>query len=112
MSAHAVRVARLALAAWVLLAASIAAWPFAGAGIGGITATLAFLPLLLPLPGIVRGSRRAYRAAPMALAPALALAVTETLVNPPARPLAGASLALVLVAFAAIVAALRTMPRE
>jgi hypothetical protein len=48
----------------------------------------------------------------MALAPALALAITESLVNPPARAIAGASLALTLVAFAAIVAALRTAPRE
>ena len=112
MSARAARVARLACAAWVLLAAIVAAWPFAGVGIGGITATLAGLPLLLPLPGLLRGSRRALRAAPMALAPALALAITETLVNPPARPLAGTSLALALVAFAAVVAALRTAPRD
>ena len=48
----------------------------------------------------------------MALAPALTLALTEFLVNPPARPFAGATLALVLAAFAAILAALRTLPRD
>ena len=101
---------RVALAAWLLLAASIAAWAFAGAGIGRLSTALAFLPLLLPLPGLVRGSRRALRAAPMALAPALAIAITEVLVNPPARFLAGVTLALVLSAFAGIVAALRAAP--
>ena len=70
----------------------------------------AFIPLLLPLPGLVRGSVKWLRAAPMALAPALALAITEILVNPPARPFAGASLALAFLAFAAIVAALRSRP--
>jgi len=112
MSARAARALRIALAAWFLLAASVAAWPWAGAGIGGIMAALAFVPLLLPVPGLVRGSRKALRAAPMALAPALALAITESLVNPAARLPAGASLALVLVAFAAIVAALRTAPAD
>ena len=112
MSARAARAQRLALAAWCLLAAIVAAWPFARVGIGGITAALAFAPLLLPLPGLFRGSRKALRAAPMALAPALAFAITESLVNTPARALAGASLALVLVAVAAIVAALRSAPPD
>lgn len=112
MNARAARAQRFAVAAWILLAGCVAAWPFARVGIGGITATLAFLPLLLPLPGLLRHSRKALRAAPMALAPALAFALTETLANPPARALAGASLALVLVAFAAIVAALRSAPRD
>lgn len=112
MNARAARASRFALGAWFALAACIAIWPFAGAGIGPVTATLAFLPLLLPLPGIIRGSRRAWSAAPMALAPALALAITETLVNPPARLLAGASLAFVLVAFAAVMAALRAAPKD
>jgi uncharacterized membrane protein len=101
---------RLALAAWLLLAASIAAWPFAGAAIGRLSAAIAFLPLLLPLPGLARGMRQSWRAAPMALAPALAVAITEILVNPPARPLATATLALLLVAFAALVLALRATP--
>ena len=112
MNARAARARRFVLAAWILLAACVAAWPFAGAGIGWITATLSFFPLLLPLPGIFRSSRKAMRAAPMALAPVLALAITESLVNPAARAIAGASLALVLVAFAGIVAALRTAPRD
>ena len=99
-------VRRFAIAAWVLLGTSVALWP--GAGIGRLTAAFAFVPLLLPLPGMVRSSVKWLRAAPMALAPALALAITEVLVNPPARLVAGASLALAFLAFAAIVAALRS----
>ena len=102
---------RLAVAAWLLLVLSVAAWPFVGARIGPVTTAIAFLPLLLPLPGLVGDSGRALRGAPLALAPLLALAVTEYLVNPPARPWAGLSLALAFVAFAAIVAALRVAPR-
>lgn len=105
------RIARgLAISAWLLLAASVAAWPFVGAGIGRFATLVAFLPLLLPLRGIARGARRSLRFAPMTLAPALALAVTELLVNPAARPWAGATLALVFFAFAGILAALRAAP--
>jgi uncharacterized membrane protein len=103
---------RLALAAWVGLAASVAAWPFAQAGIGRMTALVAGLPLLLPLPGLARGARRTLQAAPMALAPALALATTEILVNPAARLPAGATLALALAAYAALLAALRAAPQD
>jgi hypothetical protein len=107
------RVARgAAIAAWLALAGSIALWPVSDSGIGVITTLLAGVPLLLPLPGLLGGVRRVLRAAPMALAPALALATTEFLVNVPARPFAGATLALVLAAFAAILAALRTLPRD
>jgi uncharacterized membrane protein len=102
---------RIVLGTWLLLVASVAAWPFLGAGIGVVTATLAGLPLLLPVAGLLRASARVLRAAPMALAPALALAVTEVLVNPPARPFAALSLALAFASFAAIVAALRVLPR-
>ena len=107
MSDRARTVLRLAIAAWILLGASIASGR-PRRGIGLLTAAFAFVPLLLPLPGIVRGSVKWLRAAPMALAPALALAITEILVNPPARPFAGATLALAFLAFAAIVAALRS----
>ena len=108
MSGRARMIPRLAVAAWILHGASVAIWPAAGAGIGLLTAVFAFVPLLLPLHGIVRGSVKWLRAAPMALAPALALAITEILVNPPARPFAGATLALAFLAFAAVVAALRS----
>ena len=111
MSERAGNARRVAIAAWLLLAASVACWPFAGAGIGSITSAIAFAPLLLPLPGLIRGSFPALRAAPMALAPALALAITEILVNPAGRPWAAATLILVFLAFAAVLAALRRAPR-
>jgi uncharacterized membrane protein len=110
MSERAGAARRLALGAWLLLAASVGAWPLAGAGIGQLSAAIAFVPLLLPIPGLARGRPRLMRAAPMALAPVLALAVTEVLVNPPARPWAGLSLALAFAAFAGVVAALRAAP--
>jgi uncharacterized membrane protein len=110
MSDRAVRARRLALAAWAALAASVAAWPFARAGIGPVTTAIAFIPLLFPLPGIAGGRVKTQRAAPMALAPALALALAEVVVNADARLVAGLSVALVVLAFAALLAALRTAP--
>lgn len=100
-----------ASAAWLLLAGSVAAWPFIqGAGIGPVTAAIAFFPLLLPIAGLLRGSLRSYRLAALVLGPALALALTEILVNPPSRPWTSTTLALILLSFAGIVAALRTAP--
>ena len=102
---------RAAIAIWLLLMASVAAWPFASAT-GWFLAAVAFVPLALPLPGIVAGSSRALRAGTLALAPLLAIAVTEYLVDAAARPWVGASLALSFAAFAAIVAALRAAPQR
>jgi uncharacterized membrane protein len=76
-----------------------------------VIAVIAGLPLLLPLPGLLRGRPRSLRVAPLAEAPALALAITEVLANPAARVAASITLALVLAAFAAIIAALRTGAR-
>lgn len=105
-------VRRVVVAAWLALAASIALWRVADTGIGIVATLVAGLPLLLPMPGLLRGARWQLQAAPMALAPALALAITEFLVNPPSRPFAGASLTLVFAAFAAILAALRALPPD
>ncbi|MGQ0428332.1 MAG: DUF2069 domain-containing protein [Gammaproteobacteria bacterium] len=102
---------RAALAAWVALIASVFAWPFAAPGTDDAFALVAGLPLLLPLPGIARGTRRTLSWAPLAETPALAFALMEVVANPAARPAAAATLALVLVAFAAVIAALRSSPR-
>ena len=112
MSLRAARTHRVAVAAWLLLMLSVAAWNFEATGIGHAFAAIAFLPLLLPLPGLLGNSHRALRAASLALAPVLALAITEIVANPLARPWAGLSLALVLAAFAALIAAIRTSPRS
>jgi uncharacterized membrane protein len=102
---------RLAAGFWILLVASIAAWPFATAGIGPASTAIALLPLLLPLPGLIRRRRRTLQWAPLTLAPALAVALTEILVNAPARVPATLSLALSFAAFAGVIAALRVSPR-
>jgi len=112
MSLRGATTRRVAVAAWLLLMLSVAAWASDAAGIGRVFAAIAFLPLLLPLPGLIGNSGRALRAAPLALAPVLALSVTEILANPPARPWAGVSLALAFAAFAALIAAIRTSPRS
>ena len=98
---------RVALAIWLALLISIACWPLGAGGIGPLTTALAFLPLLAPMPGMARGTRRTLRWAPLTLAPSLALALTEILVNPAARTRASVSLALILAAFAAVIATLR-----
>jgi uncharacterized membrane protein len=112
MSDRARTTRRVATATWLGLIASVAIWPLPVAGIGAIGALIAGLPLLLPLAGLARGSRRAFQAAPMALAPALALSITECLANPEARIAAGVTLALAFAAFAAILAALRALPAD
>jgi uncharacterized membrane protein len=100
---------RAALLAWLALLASIACWPLAGTGVA--IAALAGLPLLLPLAGLARGTPRTLRWAPLTQAPALALAVTEELANPAARIPASLTLTLLLLAFAAVIAAQRAASR-
>jgi uncharacterized membrane protein len=108
MTDRARRVQRLAIGAWILLTASVACWPLTRtSGIGVVTSVIALVPLLLPIAGILRGSQRAWRIAALTLAPVLALAVTEFLVNAPSRPWAGTTLALIVLAFAGLVAALK-----
>lgn len=102
---------RLTLAIWCVLILSIACWPLGG-GIGWITTALASVPLLLPVPGIIRGRRRTLGWAPLAMAPALALALTEITVNAAARNRATISLGLILLAFASVLAALRSAARD
>ena len=103
---------QVALAVWLALLISIACWPLGEGGIGPLTTALAFLPLLAPLPGMARGTRRTLRWAPLTLAPSVALALTEILVNPAARTRASVSLALILAAFAAVIATLRRAARD
>jgi uncharacterized membrane protein len=103
---------RLAIGVWTMLLVSIAAWPIAGGGIGAATTAIALLPLLLPLPGLIRGRRRTLQWSSLTLAPALAMALTEILVNISVRMPAIVTLALILVAFATIIATLRASSRS
>ncbi|MEX2149110.1 MAG: DUF2069 domain-containing protein [Steroidobacteraceae bacterium] len=102
---------RIAIAAWLALLLSVLCWPLGPSAVGWPITAIAFMPLLLPLPGLVRGTRRTQSWAPLALAPALAMALTEVLVNPAVRLRVTLTLALILAAFAAILAALRRAPR-
>ena len=112
MSDRARAARKAAIAAWIALCVSVASWALPASSIGAVTTLVAGLPLLLPLPGLLGAGRRALKAAPMAIAPALALAVTEYLANENARPFAVATLALAFAAFAGILAALRAAPPD
>jgi uncharacterized membrane protein len=103
---------RVATIAWLTLLLSVLCWPLGPSAIGWPITAIAVLPLLLPLPGLVRGTRRTQSWAPLALAPALAMALTEVLVNPGVRLRVTLTLALILAAFAAILAALRRAPGD
>jgi uncharacterized membrane protein len=103
---------RVATIAWLTLLLSVLCWPLGPSAIGWPITAIVVLPLLLPLPGLVRGTRRTQSWAPLALAPALAMALTEVLVNPGVRLRVTLTLALILAAFAAILAALRRAPGD
>jgi uncharacterized membrane protein len=94
-----------AIAIWLALIVSVLCWPLGVSAIGWVTTSIAFLPLLLPLPGLARGTRRTQGWAP------LTLALAEVLVNPAQRLRIAVTLLLILTAFAAILAALRAAPR-
>lgn len=112
MNAGRARRARIAMfVSWALLVASIVVWPFADAGIGLVPTAFAFVPLLLPMPGLLRGFHRTLRWSPLTLAPALTMALTELLANPPARTPMMLSLVLIMAAFAAVIATLRVTPK-
>lgn len=103
---------RAAPLAWIALCASIGAWTLIPPATAPALALVAGLPLLLPLPGILRGTPRTLRWAPMTLAPALAIALMEIVASRGARFAAAGTLALILAAFAAVIAALRAAPRS
>ena len=65
------------------------------------------LPLLLPLPGMVRGRRRTYAWATLCLLPGLVYGLTEVVANPAARLPAAVVLFLCVIEFVVLVAFLR-----
>jgi uncharacterized membrane protein len=103
------RARRWVLAMTLLLAACVAAaalrtaaWP------GSAALALALLvPLLLPLPGLLRRRRRTYAWATLCVAPYFIYGVTEAVANPAVRFMAGLILFASLALFAALVACLR-----
>ncbi len=90
---------------WLALALSLLAWILAG--YPWAICIIAVLPLLAPLPGLLRGSRYTYAWATLFAIPYLAFALTELLVNPQARWVAAMSLLLVFAWFCAMILFLR-----
>jgi uncharacterized membrane protein len=105
---------RLALASLAVLALSVVAVSVAAAGLpnGAWLGLGLMLPLLLPLPGLLRRTRRTYAWATLVLAPYVIYGVTEAVANPVARTSAATVLIASLASFVALVAYLRvTRPR-
>jgi uncharacterized membrane protein len=100
---------RFLLGAWALLMAIVCAWIATLASAAGAVAgaSLVLVPLALPVRGMLARSRGTLRWAPFTLSPALIWSLTELIADPPARPLATATLAAALAAFAALLACLR-----
>lgn len=115
MSPPRARHARVAvLLSWSLLTAVLVAWHALRLGVPAAAVAVLFTvgPLMLPLPGLLRGDPRTYRWASLTLAPALAWSLTELLANPAARGPAGFAALLSVLSLAALVAALRVTPRR
>jgi uncharacterized membrane protein len=96
---------RLTVWLWIAVASSLLVWILAG--YPWPICAIAVLPLLAPLPGLLRGQRRTYAWATLFAAPYIAFALTELLVNPDARWVAGLSLVLVFAWFCTMVLYLR-----
>jgi len=93
----------------LVLAAALgsAPWP------ASLLLALAWLaPLLLPLPGVLRGSRRTCAWATLCVGPYLIAGVTETIANPALRALAAAIVFAGLAWFVALIRYLRVTRPE
>ena len=101
----AVRARRWTVWLWLAIALTLVGW--ARAGYSWQLCLLAALPLAAPLPGLLRGRRHTYAWATLFAVPYLMFALTETLANPRARWIGGASLLLVFAWFCAMVLFLR-----
>lgn len=102
---NAMRARSLSIALWVALCASLLAWALAG--YPWPLCALAVLPLLTPLPGLMRGRRRTFAWASLFTVPYLAFAIMELLANRGARVVGGATLLLVFAWFCSLVLFLR-----
>ena len=106
------RARRAVLLAWLSLAVALVVWHVQrlGATAAAVATLFTAGPLLLPLPGLLRGAVRSYRWAALTLAPALAWSLMELSANPAARWPAAVAALLAVLALAALVAALRVTP--
>ena len=95
----------LTLWLWTAVVLSLLAWMMVG--YPWPICLLAALPLLVPLNGLLRGRRHTYAWATLFAIPYLVFALTELLVNPAARWVAGMSLFLVFGWFCTMILFLR-----
>ena len=93
---------------WGAVVSSLLGWILVG--YSWLLCVLAALPLLAPLRGLLRGSRYTYAWATLFAVPYLMFAITELLVNPLARWVAGISLLLVFAWFCSMILFLRVSP--
>ena len=89
-----------ALVLWAALAAT--GWPG-----NALLALVLLLPLLAPLPGLVRGQRRTYAWATMSVIPYFIYGIVEVVANPASRVTSGSILFATLALFVALIAYLR-----
>ena len=103
---------KLTIVLWFAMALSLLAWMIAGYSVW--LCVVAVIPLLTPLPGLMRGQRYTYAWATLFAVPYMAFAITELLANPGARVVAGVSLLLVFAWFCTMILYLRASraPRE
>jgi uncharacterized membrane protein len=102
-------VAAMAGLAMLVTAAAVWSTPWP-ASLGAAVAWL--IPLLLPLRGVIAGSRRAYAWATLCVTPYVVAGMTETIANPALRPLAAAIVLAGLAWFATLVRYLRVTRRD
>ncbi len=96
---------RLTVWLWIAVALSLLTW--STAGYPKLVCIIAVVPLLAPLDGLIRGKRYTYAWATLFAIPYLMFCITELLVNPRARWVAGASLLLVFGWFCTMILFLR-----
>jgi uncharacterized membrane protein len=96
---------RLTVWLWVAVILSLLAWTLAG--YPKLICIIAVVPLLAPLNGLIRGKRYTYAWATLFAIPYLVFSLTELLVNPQARWVAGVSLILVFGWFCTMILFLR-----
>jgi uncharacterized membrane protein len=90
---------------WAAVALSLLAWMLVG--YSWPICILAVLPLLAPLRGLWRGRRHTYAWSTLFAIPYVAFALTELLVNPAARWVAGFSLLCIFAWFCTMILFLR-----
>jgi uncharacterized membrane protein len=98
----------LALSLWTAVALSLLAW--VTAGYPWPLCVAAVLLLAAPLNGLMRGRRYTYAWTTLFAIPYLVFALTELLVNPAARWVAGISLLLIFGWFCSMILFLRATP--